>query len=67
MNTLTTDEIATLDEPNTWCSSRLQIIWKIRLEAPDTKNAMKGASGTRLLFEHFAQARECARVQARRP
>src|SRR5262245_10053178 len=39
MNTLTTDEIAMLDEPNTCCSSRLQISWKISPDAPETKNA----------------------------
>ena len=39
MNTVSTVLIATEVAPNTWCSMRVQMVWKIRLERPERTNA----------------------------
>ena len=39
MKTVSTVLIATEVAPNTWCSMRVQIVWKIRLDAPERKKA----------------------------
>ena len=39
MNAVSTELIATLVAPNVWCSMRVHSAWKIRLDAPERKNA----------------------------
>ena len=39
MNAVTTVLMAMLVAPNTWCAERDQMLWKIRLEAPERKKA----------------------------
>jgi hypothetical protein len=39
MNAVSTVLIATEVAPNTWCSIRVQMVWKISEDPPDRKNA----------------------------
>jgi hypothetical protein len=39
MNAVSTELMATLVAPNTWCSMRVHRAWKIKLDAPDRKKA----------------------------
>ena len=43
MKTVSTVLIATGAAPKTWCSIRVQMVWKIRLDVPDKKKATYAA------------------------
>ena len=49
MKAVTTVLMATLVAPKTWCAERDQMLWKIRLEAPERKKAKMATLRTGIL------------------